>query len=207
MLTILLVVLTLSVFWLLFRNTPTFEDLVSERKPSWIGPSGDQKEWRGYHSEVFQPFSSQITFYAIAYFTNYVAAANALSWSTLSEGSYQFIISRFGSYFAIGTYDTLLAAGFVALAFFVINWQLAMHCAGIVSQYLVRILTINRARFVAVSLVFCSYFSYLLTIGLFWLFHESYSLWQGLQLTPLFLLLAVLVVVVVPSKKTELEHK
>ncbi len=207
MLTILLVVLTLCVFWLLFRNAPMSKDVVSERKPSWFGPSGDQKEWQGYRSKVFQPFSSQTTFYAIAFFSNFVAAANAISWSTVSEGDYQFIISRFGSYFAISTYDAFLVAGFVALAVFVINWQLAIHCASIVSQYLVRILTINRARFVAVSLVFCSYFSYLLTIGIFWLFHESYSFWQGAQLTPFFLFLAVLVVVVVPLKKTEPEHK
>ncbi|EVT77057.1 hypothetical protein D046_9323, partial [Vibrio parahaemolyticus V-223/04] len=38
-----------------------------------------------------------------------------------------------------------------------------MHCASLLSQYLVRILIINRTRFVAMSLVFSSYFAYLLT--------------------------------------------
>jgi hypothetical protein len=207
MLTILLVALALYIFWLLFRNGPAFDEPVPVRERSWVGPTDNDEEWQGYRNEVFQPFSSQTSFYAIAYFANFVAAANAISWSTVYEGEYPFIISRFGSYFAINTYDSLLVAGFVALAVFVINWQLAMHCAGILSQYLVRILIINRARFVAVSLVFCSYFAYLLTVGIFWLFHDSYSIWHGLKLTPVFLLLAFIVVVALPSTKKDPEQK
>lgn len=207
MLTILLVALALYIFWLLFRNGPAFDEPVPDRERSWVGPTDNDEEWQGYRNEVFQPFSSQTSFYAIAYFANFVAAANAISWSTVYEGKYPFIISRFGSYFAINTYDSLLVAGFVALAVFVINWQLAMHCAGILSQYLVRILIINRARFVAVSLVFCSYFAYLLTVGIFWLFHDSYSIWHGLKLTPVFLLLAFIVVVALPSAKKDPEQK
>ncbi len=119
------------------------------------------------------------------------------------KGDYPIIISRFGSYFILNTHDSLVVAGFIALAFFIINWQLAMHCSGILSQYLVRILIINRTRFVAISLVFCSYFAYLLTVGIFWLFHDGYSIWHGLTLTPVFLLLALLVAVVLPSMKKE----
>jgi hypothetical protein len=201
MLTLLLVVLALYIFWLLFRNGPAFEEPVPDRKRNWVGPTDNHEEWQGYRAEVFQPFSSQTSFYAIAYFSNFVAAANAISWSTVYEGEYHFIISRFGSYFELNTYDAMLVAGFIALAFFVINWQLAMHCAGILSQYLVRIMIINRARFAAISLVFCSYFSYLLTVGIFWLFQDSYSIWQGLKLTPIFLILALLVVFALPSMK------
>lgn len=207
MLTILLIVLSLYIFWLLFRNGPEFEEPARDKKRHWVGPTDDQEEWQGYRLEVFQPFSSQTSFYAIAYFANFVAAANAISWSTVYEGEYHFIISRFGSYFVINTYDAMLVAGFVALAFFVINWQLAMHCAGILSQYLVRILIINRARFAAISLVFCSYFAYLLTVGIFWLFHDSYSIWQGLKLTPIFMILTLLVVFALPSRKKEPKGK
>lgn len=78
-----------------------------------------------------------------------------------------------------------------------------MHCASLLSQYLVRILIINRTRFVAMSLVFSSYFAYLLTIGIFWLFHDTYSIWQGLKLTPAFVLLALLLAVVLPAMKKE----
>lgn len=173
------------------------------KKRDWVGPTANKEEWRGFCRDVFQPFSSQTTFYAIAYFANYVAAANAISWSTIYEGDYPVIISRFGSYFILSTHDALVVAGFIALAFFIINWQLAMRCSGILSQYLVRILIINQKRFVAISLVFCSYFSYLLTLGIFWLFHDGYSIWHGLMLSPVFLLLALLVAVVVPSAKRE----
>ncbi len=207
MLTILLVALTLSIFWLLFRNSPAYADTIQGRERSWIGPTKNQEEWHDYRSEVFQPFGSQTCFYAIAYFTNFVAAANAISWSTVYLGELQFIASRFGSYFALSSYDALLVSGFVALAFFVINWQLAMYCAGILSQYLVRILIINRARFAAISLVFCSYFAYLLTVGIFWLFHESYTIWYGLSLTPIFIVLALIVAVSLPSMKTDATKK
>ncbi len=203
MLTIVLVALALYIFWLLFNNAPQFEALTLKKEHDWIGPTDDQQEWQGYRSAVFQPFSSQTSFYAIAYFANFVAAANAITWSTVFEGNSSFLISRFGSYFIVSTYDALLISGFVALAFFVINWQLAMYCAGILSQYLVRILLINRARFTAISLVFCSYFAYLLTIGIFWLFNESYSIWYGLTLTPIFFLLALLVAVALPSMKKQ----
>lgn len=207
MLAILLVALALTIFWLLFRNGPAFSERIPSKKRNWVGPTTNQEEWKGYCSEVFRPFSSQTTFYAIAYFANFVAAANAISWSIVYEGDYPIIMSRFGSYFILNTHDALLVAGFVALACFIINWQFAVHCAGILSQYLVRILVINRTRFVAISLVFCCYFSYLLTIGIFWLFHEGYSIWQGLKLTPVFLLLALLIAVVVPSMKKEPAQK
>ncbi len=203
MLTILLVGLALYIFWLLFSNAPAFDGLALKKEPSWVGPTDDLDVWQGYRSEVCLPFSSQTTFYAIAYFANFVAVANAISWSTVFEGEYSFLISRFGSYFIVSTYDALLISGFVALAFFVINWQLAMHCAGILSECLVRRLIINRARFVAMSLVFCSYFAYLLTIGIFWLFHDSYSIWYGLTLTPIFFLIAVLIAVALPSMKKQ----
>ncbi len=207
MLTILLIALALYIFWLLFRNGPAFAERVPNKKRNWVGPTSNQKEWQGYCSEVFQPFSSQTTFYAIAYFANFVAAANAISWSIVYEGDYFIIISRFGSYFILNTHDALVVSGFVALACFIINWQLAVHCAGIMSQYLVRILIINRTRFVAISLVFCSYFAYLLTVGIFWLFHDGYSIWHGLTLTPVFLLLALLLAVVLPSVKKEPAEK
>ncbi|HHF2904693.1 TPA: hypothetical protein ACPJZ5_002484 [Vibrio diabolicus] len=203
MFSILLVILSLYIFWLLFRNGPAFAERVAHQKRNWVGPTANKEEWRGYCTDVFQPFSSQTTFYAIAYFANYIAAANAISWSTVYEGDYPIIISRFGSYFILNTHDSLVVAGFIALAFFIINWQLAMHCSGILSQYLVRILIINRTRYVAISLVFCSYFAYLLTVGIFWLFHDGYSIWHGLTLTPVFLLLALLVAVVLPSMKKE----
>ncbi|MGR5236670.1 hypothetical protein [Vibrio alfacsensis] len=207
MLTILLVALALTIFWLLFRNGPAFTERVTYKKRNWVGPTANLEEWQGYCSEVFQPFSSQTTFYAIAYFANFVAAANAISWSIVYEGDYPIIMTRFGSYFILNNHDALLVAGFVALACFIINWQLAVHCAGVLSQYLVRILIISRTRFVAISLVFCAYFSYLLTIGIFWLFHDGYSIWQGLKLTPVFLLLALLMAVVLPSMKKESEEK
>ncbi len=88
MLTILLVALALYIFWLLFRNGPAFAERVPNKKRNWVGPTSNQKEWQGYCSEVFQPFSSQTTFYAIAYFANFVAAANAISWSIVYEGDY-----------------------------------------------------------------------------------------------------------------------
>lgn len=207
MLTILLVVLALTIFWLLFSNSPAFEDPVLSEERSWVGPTENLEEWQGYRSHVFEPFSSQTSFYAIAYFANFVAAANAISWSTVFEGEYSFLISRFGSYFIVTSYDVMLLSGFVALAFFVLNWQLAMHCAGILSQYLVRLLVMNRIRFAAISLIFCSYFAYLLTISIFWLFHDSYSIWQGLKLSPVFLFLALVVVVALPSKKKEPQIK
>lgn len=203
MFSILLVILALYIFWLLFRNGPAVAGRTVQKKRDWVGPTANKEEWRGFCTDVFQPFSSQTTFYAIAYFANYVAAANAISWSTIYEGDYPVIISRFGSYFILSTHDALVVAGFIALAFFIINWQLAMRCSGILSQYLVRILIINQKRFVAISLVFCSYFSYLLTLGIFWLFHDGYSIWHGLMLSPVFLLLALLVAVVVPSAKRE----
>lgn len=205
MLTILLVGLALTIFWLLFSNSPAFDDPQLSKEHSWVGPTNNQEEWQGYRSHVFQPFSSQTAFYAIAYFANFVAVANAISWSIVFDGNYSFLISRFGSYFVVSSYDVMLLSGFVALAFFVINWQLAMHCAGIFSQYLVRLMIMNRIRFAAISLVFCSYFAYLLTLSIFWLFHDNYSIWQGLKLTPVFCLLAVLVVVALPSKKKEPE--
>ncbi|MEX3070774.1 hypothetical protein AB3Y13_03055 [Vibrio alginolyticus] len=207
MLTILLVVLALTIFWLLFSNSPAFEDPALSEEQSWVGPTENLEEWQAFRSHVFEPFSSQTSFYAVAYFANFVAAANAISWSTVFEGNYSFLISRFGSYFIVTSYDVTLLSGFVALAFFVINWQLAMHCAGIFSQYLVRLLVINRIRFAAISLIFCSYFAYLLTISIFWLFHDSYSIWQGLKLSPVFLFLALVVVVALPSKRKEPQIK
>lgn len=193
MLTILLIALALYIFWLLFRNGPAFAERLPDHKRNWVGPTANQEEWRGYCADVFQPFSSRTTFYAIAYFANYIAVANAISWSIVYEGNYPVMMSRFGSYFIVSTHDAMLVAGFVSLAFFIINWQLAMHCASLLSQYLVRILIINRTRFVAMSLVFSSYFAYLLTIGIFWLFHDTYSIWQGLKLTPGFSFISVIV--------------
>ncbi|EDP60670.1 hypothetical protein [Vibrio sp. AND4] len=207
MLTILLVMLVLYIFWLLFRNGHVLAERESCKKRNWVGPTSNQAEWQGYCSEVFHPFSSQTTFYAIAYFANYVAAANAISWSIVSEGDHSFIVSRFGSYFALNTHDALLASGFIALACFIINWQMAVHCAEIMSQYLVRFVVISRTRFVAMSLVFCSYFAYLLTIGIFWLFHDGYSIWYGLTLTPIFLFFALFLAVVLPSMKKESVEK
>ncbi|WP_010452235.1 hypothetical protein [Vibrio rotiferianus] len=201
MLTLLLVVLALYIFWLLFRNGPAFAEHEPKSDKSWVGPTSNIEEWRGYCHNVVQPFSSQTSFYAIAYFANFVAAANAISWSTVYEGDYPVIISRFGSYFILSTHDALLTSGFVALAIFIINWQLAVHCAGILSQFLVRVLIINRTRFVAISLVFCSYFAYLLTVGIFWLFQERYSIWDGLKLSPIFLILALLLAFGLPSMK------
>ncbi|CAM2792297.1 hypothetical protein QTO01_12440 [Vibrio mytili] len=199
MLTILLVGLALYIFWLLFNNTPVLaEGYPQSIRPS-IGPTQDHEEWRDYYVTVFKPFSSQTTFYAIAYFAHFVAAANGISWATVYEGDYPLIISRYGSYFILNTYDTLLASGFIALALFIINWQIAIHCTEFISQYLVRFVIITRVRFVAMSLVLCSYLSYLLTISIFWLFQESYSFWYGLTVSPLFLLIALLVMAVLPS--------
>lgn len=87
MLTILLVVLALYIFWLLFRNGPAFAERVPNKKRNWVGPTSNQKEWQGYCSEVFQPFSSQTTFYAIAYFANFVAAANAILGRSSTKGT------------------------------------------------------------------------------------------------------------------------
>ncbi len=140
MLTILLIALALYIFWLLFRNGPAFAERLPDHKRNWVGPTANQEEWRGYCADVFQPFSSRTTFYAIAYFANYIAVANAISWSIVYEGNYPVMMSRFGSYFIVSTHDAMLVAGFVSLAFFIINWQLAMHCASLLSQYLVRIL-------------------------------------------------------------------
>ncbi|MDF2153392.1 hypothetical protein [Vibrio sp. CAU 1672] len=200
MLAIILVALTLYLFWLLLRNEPAFvaDRTVSKRG---IGPTADRDAWLGYCAEVFVPFSSQTAFYAIAYFTSFVAAANALSWSLVYEDNVALVISRFGSHFIISTYDTLLAAGFIALASFIIFWQLALYFASLLSRLLVRVLMITRLKFIAISFVFCSYFSYLLTISIFWLFHSQYSLWTGLQQTPVFLILALMLAIALPSSR------
>lgn len=118
MLTILLIALALYIFWLLFRNGPAFAERLPDHKRNWVGPTANQEEWRGYCADVFQPFSSRTTFYAIAYFANYIAVANAISWSIVYEGNYPVMMSRFGSYFIVSTHDAMLVAGFVSLAFF-----------------------------------------------------------------------------------------
>ncbi|PNQ67398.1 hypothetical protein [Vibrio sagamiensis] len=164
----------------------------------------DARYWLRTCSQIYQPYCLRTTFFAIAYFSNFIASANALYLASYSEQKMYLLLSRTGQSFVIDRYTLGLWSGFIALVSFVITWHFSVYCAGKLGKYLHRIISINYQRFSALCLGFCCSFSYLLLISIFWLFRDDYSIWHGLSLTPFFFILTIPMLWAIPLPRTSI---